>query len=102
MSSALTTLESRLSAAWGDLRTDAQADLREALADAKAELAQAKTDAGQIGGTVRTQVVAEVQPLLTAFEGAVKVAVEAAEPGVQSTVTSLAAKLLADVAKVAL
>lgn len=95
--SAFTTLESRLSDAWGDLRNDARADLEQALADAKAELAQAKQDAGQL----KAEVLGQVQPLLAAFEGAVKVAVEQAEPGVQTTVTGLASKLLEDIAKIA-
>jgi F0F1-type ATP synthase membrane subunit b/b' len=106
--SALTILESRLSAAWGDIRTDAQADLRQALADAKAELAAAKTDAeqlraqaGQDGGQIKAEVVSQVKPLLTQFAGAVKVAVETAEPGVQKNVSGLLETLLGDVAKAA-
>lgn len=95
--SAFTILEARIKDAVGDLRTDEKADLRQALADVKAELEQAKQDAGQI----KAEVLGQVQPILAQFEGAVKVAVETAEPGVQSNVTGLVAKVLADVAKVA-
>jgi F0F1-type ATP synthase membrane subunit b/b' len=104
--SAFTTLRARIEDAVGDLRTDEKADLRQALADVKAELEQAKTDVGQLraqagkdAGQIKAEVVSQVQPILTQFEGAVKVAVETAEPGIQSNVTGLVAKVLADVAK---
>jgi F0F1-type ATP synthase membrane subunit b/b' len=102
--SALTRLEDAL----GDLRTDAQADLRTALADVKAELEQAKTDVEQLraqaetdAGQIKAEVVSQVKPLLTQFAGAVKVAVETAEPGVQKNVGGLLETLLGDVAKAA-
>jgi hypothetical protein len=78
--SALTTLETKLHAAWQDLTTDVRVELGQALTDAKAE-------------------VAAFKPLLQTFEADAKEAVVAAEPGVKTSVTGLVEKLLADAAK---
>ena len=105
--SAFATLENRLADAWQDIKTDARADLEQALADVKAELEQAKTDAeqlkaqaGQDAEQLKTTVLGQVQPLLAQFGAAVKVAVEQAEPGIQTTVAGLVEKLIADAAKI--
>ena len=106
--SAFTELKTRLEDAITDLRTDEKADLRQALADVKTELEQAKTDAeqlrsqaGQDAGQLKAEVVSQVKPILTQFAAAAKVAVEAAEPGVQKNVGGLLETLLGDVAKAA-
>lgn len=99
-STAFAELEARIKDAVSDLHTDEKADLRGALSDAKAEVGKLKADAERDAGQVKAEVLGQVQPLLTSFEGALKVAVEAAEPGVQTTVAGLVAKLLEDAAKI--
>lgn len=79
--SALSTLKTKLQAAWQDLTTDVREDLQQAVADAEAEVAQFK-------------------PLLATFEADAKAALETAEPGVKTSVTGLVEKLLADAAKI--
>jgi hypothetical protein len=79
--SALNTFESRLQDAWTDLTTDVRDELEQGYAEVKAEVAQ-------------------FAPLLTKFKADAEAALEAAEPGIKTSVTGLVESLLADAAKI--